>query len=441
MRPNWFSSALERRNFAMLTTDGVFYFTAATFLDATILIPLFLEHVSGSPVLIGLATALRHLGYVLPQLIIARKMQCIHRLDRFVFWSYLTCRFALLFVLGAFLYDPSSSLVLLAFFLGYLMFAVGEGVTQVPWMEVFGRTISPRNHGKLFGLMQTLGALGAFGAGIFIERVLSNPLSYPYPYNFMMIFGLASVFLLISTLSFIYVKEPPRRSVISKDSQQSWRALFRSFPHAWRHHRAFRMLVLVQVLIGVHQLATPFYVLYVQDLGGVTMGLIASLVLLQIIGGMAGGLLFGALSSRAGNALLIRVTVCLNVAVPLLILWAGSLSGTGGLRAVVGTAFFLLGLISGGWIGFTNYLLEITSDETRGSYVAYVSTCTAPLALLPVFSGSLLNSFSYQALFVIVLILLLVASVLSWKLPSTTIPRHRGERAVRSDRQTNAAPQ
>src|SRR5689334_22361670 len=105
MRPNWFSSALERRNFNMLTLDGVLYNTAMTFFDATILIPLFLQQFGGSPMLIGLATALRHLGYFLPQLFMARWLPKIPRLSRFVFWSYLLFRFSFIAVIALLIYD------------------------------------------------------------------------------------------------------------------------------------------------------------------------------------------------------------------------------------------------------------------------------------------------------------------------------------------------
>ncbi|MGZ4107729.1 MAG: MFS transporter, partial [Tumebacillaceae bacterium] len=189
MRANWFSSALEKRNFNMLTLDGVLYYTALTFLDATILIPLFLEHLSGSAMLIGLATAIRQFSFVAPQMFIARLMSRIPRLTRFVFWSYLICRFAFLFVIAELLHDPSSHWVLIAFFVGYSMFTLGEGVIQVPWMDLFGRTISPQNHGKLFGVMQTLGAIGAFAGGLVIQYVLARPEQFPYPTNFLVMFS------------------------------------------------------------------------------------------------------------------------------------------------------------------------------------------------------------------------------------------------------------
>jgi MFS family permease len=441
MRANWFSSALEKRNFNMLTLDGVLYYTALTFLDATILIPLFLAHVSGAPMLIGLATAIRQLSFVAPQLFIARLMSRIPRLTRFVFWSYLICRFAFLFVIGELLHAPSSHWVLIAFFVGYSMFTLGEGVIQVPWMDLFGRTITPKNHGKLFGVMQTLGAVGAFAGGLVIQNVLSKPEQYPYPTNFLVIFTLAFVFLFFSTLSFLYVKEGPRRHPPAKEAEKSWLAIIGNLPRTWRTNPAFRILMIVQLLVGLHQLAMPFYILYVQRLVGIEQRIVGFLVIAQIVGGMFGGVVLGGMSSRLGNQMTVRLTVFLNVCVPVLILCAGQATGATGVELLVIGAFFLMGVIGGGWIGFTNYLMEITNDDTRGCYVAYLNMCTAPLAILPVFSGKFVHAFSYETLFAIVLILLLVAMYWSWKLPITTIRHRRGERVARSDRQTNAAPQ
>ena len=419
----------------MLTVDGVFYLIAATFLDATIVIPLFLEHISGSPVLVGIATAIRHLAFVLPQLVIARCF--IQRPERFVFRSYMFCRFSLFFVIAAMLYDPTSPWVLILFFIAYLMFAFGEGITQVPWMDLFDRTIAPHNHGRLFGLMQTVGSIGAFACGLVIQQVLSRPELYPYPLNFLILFSLAFVFLLVSTLSFLYVRDAGRR--ISSRGERPKKTSWRNLPHTWRHNRSFRTLTMVQILTGLHQLAMPFYILYVQGMQGVGLALIGTLVIAQIVGNMAGGMLFGTLSSKWGNAVSIRASVLAHVVVPLLVLMAGSSTG-GHVQGIVLAAFFLMGLVGGGWIGFTNYLLEISTEENRGRHVAFLNACTAPLAILPVFSGSILSILSYQAMFAIVLILLLAAFWMSLRLP-TTIRHHRGSRAARSDRQTNAAPQ
>jgi MFS family permease len=331
--------------------------------------------------------------------------------------------------------------VLIAFFIGYSMFTLGEGVIQVPWMDLFGRTITPKNHGKLFGVMQTLGAVGAFAGGLVIQYVLSKPEQYPYPTNFLVIFSLAFVFLLFSTLSFLYVKEGTRRHLPAKDAKKSWLAIISNLPRTWRSNQAFRTLMIVQLLVGLHQLAMPFYILYVQGLAGIEQRLVGLLVIAQIVGGMFGGVVLGGMSSRVGNQMTVRVTVFFNVLVPVLILCAGRTTGSLSTQLLVSAAFFLMGVIGGGWIGFTNYLMEISNDETRGGYVAYLNSCTAPLAILPVFSGKFVHAFSYETLFGIVLILLLVALYWSWKLPLTTIRHRRGERVARSDRQTNAAPQ
>ncbi|MCX7571423.1 MFS transporter [Tumebacillus sp. DT12] len=427
MRANWFSSALERRNFRMLSFDGVLYNIALTFLDATILIPLFLTELGGSPLWIGLATAIRQVGFILPQLLIARWLPRIPRLTRFVFGTYLLCRFAFLLVILAMVNRMSPEIVMLAFFLGYTMFSLGEGIIQVPWMDVFGRTISPHNHGRLFGLMQTFGGIGAFLCGLVIQHVLAHPQQFPYPGNFIVIFSLAFVLLFVSTLSFLYVKEGPRRRIEPKENGSGWLGrghLLRT----WRHNTAFRRLLIVQTLLGLHQTAMPFYILYVQRLPAFAKASVGDLVLAQVIGGIAGGLLLGSMSARLGNRATISLTVMISACVPGLILLAGQLGA--GPHAIdvqywVWLGFFLLGVAGAGWIGCTNYLLEISNDETRGRFVAYLNTCSAPLAILPIFSASMIDRISYEAVFLIVLLLLLVALCWSFRLPKSGRRRSR----------------
>ncbi|NIM05675.1 MAG: hypothetical protein GTO55_05635, partial [Armatimonadetes bacterium] len=53
----------------------------------------------------------------------------------------------------------------------------------------------------------------------------------------------------------------------------------------------------------------------------------------------------------------------------------------------------------GSWIGFTNFLLEITQDEERIAFIGMNGTLLAPTALMPVIGGLLLKFFPYEAVF------------------------------------------
>ncbi|MDP3058556.1 MAG: hypothetical protein Q8N36_03770, partial [bacterium] len=79
------------------------------------------------------------------------------------------------------------------------------------------------------------------------------------------------------------------------------------------------------------------------------------------------------------------------------------------------------GTLSGMWMGFTNYLLELVEDVDRPTYVGMMNTLTAPFTFLPVLGGVLIQVISYEIVFITTLVFILFGNLLSVSLPE---PRH-----------------
>src|SRR5688500_3454187 len=69
------SSADQRRNVVVNVLDAGFWVFGISFMSATTILPVFLRHLTDSPLLIGLVAALLDMGWFLPQIFIAPYVQ------------------------------------------------------------------------------------------------------------------------------------------------------------------------------------------------------------------------------------------------------------------------------------------------------------------------------------------------------------------------------
>ena len=126
-------------------------------------------------------------------------------------------------------------------------------------------------------------------------------------------------------------------------------------------------------------------------------------------GGILSNLLWGQLSDRVGNRIVIILTAATATAVPVL----GLLSSVVGWRLLT-AVFVLIGFsTSGGGIGFTNYLLEIAPEHLRPTYIALQGTSMGLTMLLPILGGLLIDVCSYEATFLVTLAALIIGLLLS----------------------------
>ena len=117
----------------------------------------------------------------------------------------------------------------------------------------------------------------------------------------------------------------------------------------------------------------------------------------QTFGALASNPLWGRLGDSAGKLRLLQVVTAVRTASPLLVLALI----VGGAR-VVGFAalFFLIGaMMNGVTIGYLGFLMEISPDDRRPAYSAWVSAFAAPAALAPLFGAGLVSLISIEAVF------------------------------------------
>jgi MFS family permease len=398
---------LERRNFVSALWHGAFLALGLALTQPTTVIAAFVADLTGSTIWVGgLSTVLTVAG-ALPQIFVARWIEPRPRKMpylmlaiylRVVSWGALA---GLTFVIGA------SHPRLLAWVLVGLLaiFCAAGGLGGVPYTDIIGKIIPQERRGAFFGGRQALAGPLAVGAALLAQRVLANMI---YPANYALLFGLAALSLLVASLGFWLIREPPRGDADGK--VPSWRAYAQQLLEAARR---LRTLIGVQLLTGFSLMVLPFYIVYARQELGASAGAIGWFMLAQVLGGALGNLIWARLIDRYGSRRMLATCAVTSMLTPLLAILLGRFGWSGLLPVIfLGGATFC-----GRGVGFSSALLELAPAAERPTYSALNAVLILPVAFLPLVAGVLLQHWSYPALFLIAALFIGVGALLARCLP------------------------
>lgn len=380
--------------------EGAFFFTAFAFLDTNVLVPVFLEGLTGNRDLVGVAATVRQIGFLAPTLFMAGLVHRIPDIRFFLLSIYLARCIPIVLVAVSLLIPNLPPLVIASLFLvGLGLFMGADGASQLPWLEVLHGAVPGNQRGKVIGWLQASGGLGALLMGVLITRMLEQG-TLPFRSTFGLFFALATVALLLSALCFAQVRVAGLQVHSRQGARFAW--WFR-IPSIVRGDRRFRRVLILQALMGSGGMALPFYALYLRDAGAISPDWIGVLHVTQVLGGVAGGFLLGWLNDRSGPGATLRLSSGVGLAIPAVAMTAGALGSTGAPLAL--STFVLVGISMGVWLPQINYLMGIAPAAERPYYFATGNLNGLIVSLLPMLGGFLVRFVPYSALFGLVLVI------------------------------------
>jgi MFS family permease len=398
-------------NFAMGLIHGILFQAGMAFSEPMSVLPVFLEHFTSSRTMIGVFSALISGGGVFPQLFVANKVERRARKKPVLLWA-IWARMACWGILAGITYfwigskDPL--VLLIAFIVLLFTFSFCGGVASIPFFDIWSKAIPPTLRGRFFGHRQFWGGLMAVVAGYVVKRILGNTNS-TFPKNYALLFSLSFIFIGLSYVGLSSVREPEGEPNPEKRNFRSF--LSESVRILWKD-KNFGWFMLAQLAASFGSLAMPFYVLYATTELGIPIEQVGIFVAARMVGAITSNLLWAQLSDRIGNRIVIVLCTVSGTLVPLLAILTPSVGH--GLMMMV---FVLVGFsISGGVIGFKNYLLEIAPEPSRPAYLSLHGTLSGATMFLPILGGVIADAFSYRTVFVSALAVLTAAFLLSLKL-------------------------
>lgn len=396
---------LYRSNFALFLLDGIFFTVAMSIMSSNTVIPDFIRRLTDSEVLIGFSSSMFEIGWMLPQLFVARYLVRAERKKWWFAGPNIIVRFAmplfavLVFVIGT----DRPDLILIAFLVCYGLAAVGDGLVGVPWVDLTGSSLDNRWRARFFGLMPAISGVIMLIAAPHIGNLLNNE-QLPFPNNYGVLFGIAGALFVLSIIPPLFLNELP--SGAASTTVPTFREYIPALGRVLREDRAFSAMIITRMLSSLFMMAAPFYIGFATVELGLSSGVaVSNLLAMQTAGTLLGALIYSWMGNRH-NLLYIRLALLTASALPISALLAGSI---GPLPLYVG--FFASGMaLSSLFTSYLNWVIQHVQPEQRSMYTGLFNTVAAlTLLLAPVLGGTIAQVLGYQAVFAAALVMILGA--------------------------------
>lgn len=384
-----------RHNFIMNVLDGAFFGLALGFASSATVMPLFVNSLTDSTVLIGLIASMQMIGWQLPQLLTSNHVAGLRLYRPMVIrmtiherWPFLG-----LAVVAALIPVVDQSIILILTFVMLSWHALGGGFTGTAYQSLIGKVIPEERRGTFYGTqfsaLSLLSSLGAVIAGILLTRLA-------YPYNFVVCFSLAITAMAVSYVFLWLTREPEGPPIeVKYDRHEFWRNVSRIL----RTDGNFRWFLVVRSLAQVALMATGFYTIYAVRQYAINEETAGYMTGLMMLVPMVTSPLAGWLGDRWGHR---RVYATGMLAL-----------GLGILIALVAPTpvwfylvFALVGVTNGvRWTSIMTITVEFGTEAERPYYIGLANTLIAPTTLLaPIIGGWLVDVAGFPAMFTLALI-------------------------------------
>ena len=368
---------------------------ARSFIFTNTVLVLFTSYLTSSAVLIGLIPAIQEVGFLLPQLISARKSESLARKKPFVVRVSVFERLPYL-AIGLFVllwrqYPPWLAYSVL---LTCIAIASGSGGIASPaWKAMLGKVIHPNRRGLLFSTGLSIGGFLGIGGAALAGSILRNS---PYPesfgYCFLFAFGGQALSWFFLTLN----REPPSRTV---HTNSSYREYLAQLPRILKHNANFARYLIGMVLILMGCMGISFYIIYGRQTFGISGGFAASLTIVALAGQSLGTPALGLISDAHGHKRLTELSALLGATAALSMIVLPS-------RAWLYAVFTLVSLSTAGlMVSRQSITMEFSDIDRLPTYSAISSTILAiPILSAPLIGGLILDIAGFQALFAVALV-------------------------------------
>ena len=388
-------------NFAANLLDGAFFFLGMSFISSSTTVPLFISKLSSNPLPIGVAAAIAQSGWFLPQLFTANVVEQLPRKKPVVVnLGFFSERLPMwLLVVAALIAMSNPVLALIVFLIGYAWHTFGAGVVATSWQEMVARCFPVERRGRFLGTTTFVGTgMGAAGSALTVW-LLDR---FPFSTNFVAIFGIASLAILISWVFLALTREPLQSSDAPR---QSNRAFLAKLPVIVREDDNYRRFLVARSLLALGGLGIGFVTVASLQRWQVPDGTVGIYTAANLIGQTVGNLLFGFLADRHGHKLSLELGAIAAAAAFALALFAPA---AGWYYAV----FFLLGVSTGAFIvSGILVVMEFSTPRRRPTYMGLTNTAVGVVSVVAPLLGAWLAGAGYNWVFAASLVVYLAALV------------------------------
>lgn len=379
-------------NFIIGILDGGFFGFAMGFASFAAVIPLFVDRLTDSALLIGLVPAIHNVGWQFPQLFTAGWVARARRFKPLVMWLTIHERipFIGMALVAWFLprLGPQTALVLLFALLVWQ--GVGGGLAANPWQNMITRIIPRGLHGTFYGVQaassNALGGLAAVLSGLVLDRLYT-------PANFALCFLVAAASMGVSLIVLGQTREEAGQTEPPAIPRTSWA----DARHILREDHSFRAFLAVRFLSQFANMAFAFYLIYAVKTFGMSPAQAGIMTGVLLVSQVLSGPLMGRFGDRWSHRGVMALGA-LAAAASALLAW----------RADSAQWFYLVFLlealaITATWIVPLALTVRFARrDSDRPLYIGLSNTIAAPATILaPVLGGLIADAAGFHLTFLL----------------------------------------
>lgn len=417
------TNGIRNQNFFIGVIYNSLFWAGIGFISYTTILPSFLGIFTQSPVLIGIISSVAGGLWLLPQSVVSKYVKNL----RFKKPAYfLVClvrnQLWLIFALIVYIFLKDRIVLLLFFIILALFYGMGS-IESLLWNSLVQKLIPITRRGSFAAFGNIFGGIGAVGIGFMIKYFIDN---YSFPFNYGILFLLCGVVLNLALFAFNRIEEKFPSSLSLDDSNYSAQANannsfvshFKESFSMVRENTNYKNYFFSRILIEMRYLSFPFYAFYIVKVLGIEKSSIGLFFSIQMIGTFLAALVIGCIGDKKGYTRLIPIVVLLSALTPLPII-AGQYFPN---QAIFffSLTFFLVGIsLAGSYIGYTNYLFEITTNYQFPIFRGLVSSFVGlMIIILPILGGFILriSHNNYNLLFLITFISMIMPFMKSFGL-------------------------
>lgn len=388
-----------RHNYIVNFIDGAAFWLGFSFVASRTVLPLFISHLTDSPMAIAFLSAVVSTGTLIPQLFTASWVQRLPVKKVIpVKVGFFTERLPILsLVLAAWLANYSYQAALFFGLFCITWFNFGAGVISVGWQDMIAKLFPTRTRGRFIGATWFVGTVTGLIGTLVASWVLE---AYPFPTNFVICFGFAAVFIFISWIFLAMTREPPDPPKSTYNNKTvDWAGIGEVF----KQDRNFRRYIYSAIIVTMGTMAIGFLTVYAIDAWQVENSQVGLFTTYMLVGQAVGYLAFGGLADRFGHKLVLEVSALLSAASLLVAILARTPQ-----------LFYLVFALQGGYSAATllsgmNIVFEFCKPDVRPTYIGLANTVIGVFSgLAPLLGGLLVEWFDYPWLFAVSMLLSLI---------------------------------
>jgi MFS family permease len=372
--------------------DGGFFGFAIGFASFTTIIPLFVSSMTTSAVLIGLVPAIHNMGWMLPQLLTAKKISSLSQLRDFVVRMSIHERLPFVgLTLIAFFQVALGTKIALAFTFILLIYqGIGSGLTANAWQNMIGNVIPAQRLATFFGAQSALANLLASVGAVTAGYILQN---YPQNKGFTLCFLFACLLMVISWFCLGSTRETPREISNVPIVQES---LIRSTILAVKNNHDFGWFLIARNMSQFGLMALAFFTVYAVQYHHASETIAGVLTSTLMITQMLANPIMGYIADKWSRKWVMVFGSFCNI-IAAIVAWK-SLNITWLIFA-----YILIGISNTiFWVVGMTFSMGFGTEKERPKFVGMSNTLIAPSAILaPVLGGWLADIGGYSTTFIV----------------------------------------